>query len=372
MSKSVKHLVMLAMFTTMALTIFVVEAQIPIPVPIYGVKLGLANVITLIVLVVYRPRDAFAVLVMRILLGSLFTGTLVSMIYSLSGGILCFLGMALLCRLLHRKHLWFISMIGAVLHNVGQIAAAIVFQGFLQGAVAPSGEVEGLHHAHALHIFQHLGHKPLVGIELPLGKGLLRPLHGSVDGEEQQQSRQRNKPHTPVKEEHHRCDDTGGQKPARCHHDHAGGDIRHVFHGVGGDGRDLAEAVVIEPAHRQVAQVLGNFDAFVGAGAVAAYGLQHGGLHVDGDGHNQRSDDDSKARPECRHGDILFQQRLNDDGGCRNTHGRANGADHTQPDRGDEHSAVVLTAEIKELFQCLEHYAISPSSLTLMWASHMF
>ena len=51
MSKSVKHLVMLAMFTTMALTIFVVEAQIPIPVPIYGVKLGLANVITLIVLV---------------------------------------------------------------------------------------------------------------------------------------------------------------------------------------------------------------------------------------------------------------------------------------------------------------------------------
>jgi heptaprenyl diphosphate synthase len=129
MSKSVKHLVMLAMFTTMALTIFVVEAQIPIPVPIYGVKVGwgiVAILSPLIVLVVYRPRDAFAVLVMRILLGSLFTGTLVSMIYSLSGGILCFLGMALLCRLLHRKHLWFISMIGAVLHNVGQIAAAIV------------------------------------------------------------------------------------------------------------------------------------------------------------------------------------------------------------------------------------------------------
>ena len=65
-----------------------------------------------------------------------------------------------------------------------------------------------------LHIFQHLGHKPLVGIELPLGKGLLRPLHGGVDGEEQQQSRQRNKPHTPVKEEHHHRDDAGGQKAA--------------------------------------------------------------------------------------------------------------------------------------------------------------
>ena len=105
MSKSVKHLVMLAMFTTMALSIFVVEAQIPFPVPIFAGKLGLANVITLIVLVVYRPRDAFAVLVMRILLGSLFTGTLVSMINSLSGGYLCFLGLTLLCKQLHRNHL---------------------------------------------------------------------------------------------------------------------------------------------------------------------------------------------------------------------------------------------------------------------------
>ena len=112
MSKSVKHLVMLALFTTMALTIFVVEAQIPVPVPIPGVKLGLANVITLIVLVVYRPRDAFAVLVLRILLGSMFTGTPVSLLYSLTGGVFCFLGMALLCKLLQKKHLWFISIVG--------------------------------------------------------------------------------------------------------------------------------------------------------------------------------------------------------------------------------------------------------------------
>ena len=73
------------------------------------------------------------------------------------------------------------------------------------------GQVEILDLGDALHIFQHLGHKALIGIELPLGKGLLRPLHGGVDGKEQHQSRQRNKPHTPVKEEHHRCDDAGGQ-----------------------------------------------------------------------------------------------------------------------------------------------------------------
>lgn len=125
MSKSIKRLVTLALFTAMALTIFVVEAQIPIPVPIPGVKLGLANVITLIVLVQYRARDAVSVLLLRILLGSIFTGMLTSLIYSLCGGLLCYAGMALLCRLLNRKHLWFISMIGAILHNIGQIIAAM-------------------------------------------------------------------------------------------------------------------------------------------------------------------------------------------------------------------------------------------------------
>ena len=69
MQKSVKHLVTLAMFTTMALVIFVVEAQIPVPVQIPGIKLGLANIITLFVLQKYRVRYALAVLVLRIFLG---------------------------------------------------------------------------------------------------------------------------------------------------------------------------------------------------------------------------------------------------------------------------------------------------------------
>ena len=111
------------------------------------------------------------------------------------------------------------------------------------------GQIEILYLGDALHIFQHLGDKPLVGVELPLGKGLLRPLHGGIDGEEQQKSHQCYKPHTPVKEEHHHRDDAGGQEASRCDHNHACGDIRHIFHGVGGDGGDLAETVVVEPAH---------------------------------------------------------------------------------------------------------------------------
>ena len=117
--------------------------------------------------------------------------------------------------------------------------------------------------------------------------------------------------------------------------------------------------------------MLRNLNPLVGAGAVACTGLEHGGLHVDGDGHDQRSDDDSKARPECRHGDILLQQRLNDNGSGRNTHSGTDCADHAQPDGSDKQFAVFLAAEGEELFQCLKHYATSPSSLTLMWAFHM-
>ncbi len=125
MSQSTRRLVLLSLLTAMALTIFVVEAQIPLPIAIPGVKLGISNVITLIVLVKFRTRDALVVLLLRILLGSIFTGQLASVPYSLCGGLLCFAGMAILCKLLKRKYLWFISVIGAILHNIGQIIAAI-------------------------------------------------------------------------------------------------------------------------------------------------------------------------------------------------------------------------------------------------------
>ena len=125
MSQSTKRLVLLSLLTAMALTIFIVEAQIPLPVAIPGIKLGLSNVITLIVLAKFRTRDALTVLLLRILLGSIFTGQLSNIPYSLCGGLLCLAGMALLCKLFQRKYLWFISVIGALLHNIGQIIAAI-------------------------------------------------------------------------------------------------------------------------------------------------------------------------------------------------------------------------------------------------------
>lgn len=125
--KSVKHITTLALFTTIALTIFLLESMIPPLVAIPGIKLGLANIVTLIVIVLFGWKDALLVLLMRIILGSIFAGQMMSMIYSLAGGLLCLLVMCILYRIFDKKLLWFISIMGAIAHNAGQlIAAALV------------------------------------------------------------------------------------------------------------------------------------------------------------------------------------------------------------------------------------------------------
>ena len=122
----VKHMTFLAMYTTIALTIFVVEAMLPSLAPIPGIKLGLANVVTLWLLYYATWKDALCVLLMRILIASMVTGQMVSFSYSLCGGLFCFVAMALLFRLLGKKHIPFISVIGALFHNLGQICIAMV------------------------------------------------------------------------------------------------------------------------------------------------------------------------------------------------------------------------------------------------------
>ena len=122
---TVQKMVLLAMFSTIALTIFVIESMLPPLAPIPGIKLGLANVITLILLVCFNERDALLVLFVRILLGSICAGQLMSFLYSLCGGLLCFIAMALINRLLRRQYIFITSVFGAIAHNVGQLAVAV-------------------------------------------------------------------------------------------------------------------------------------------------------------------------------------------------------------------------------------------------------
>lgn len=119
-----KRLTTLAVFTVVALTIFVVESAIPVPVPIPGIKLGLANIVTLLVLLNYRPADAFFVLFTRILLSSMFAGHAISLLYSLGGGLCCFATMCGVNRFLGGKYIFITSIFGALAHNAGQLLVA--------------------------------------------------------------------------------------------------------------------------------------------------------------------------------------------------------------------------------------------------------
>ena len=84
-----RKLTELAMLTSLALIIFIVELQLPNPFPIPGVKLGLANIITVYAVYRYRAREAFLIVLIRILLGSFFSGNMMALMYSMAGGMLC-------------------------------------------------------------------------------------------------------------------------------------------------------------------------------------------------------------------------------------------------------------------------------------------
>lgn len=124
-----RQLTTMAMLTAIALAIHVAEAQIPAPVPIPGVKLGLANIVTVYAVFTIGAGPALMILVARILLGSLFAGQAMSLLYSLAGGLLCFVVMLLLKKILTRNQIWVASVIGAIFHNIGQILVAIVVTG---------------------------------------------------------------------------------------------------------------------------------------------------------------------------------------------------------------------------------------------------
>lgn len=120
-----KKLTRMALLVAVALIIFMVEAQIPPVVPVPGVKLGLANVVTVYAMFVLTPGETLMILLSRIFLGSVFSGQMMMFFYSLGGGLLCWLVMVVLRRLVTRRQIWVCSVIGAVFHNVGQIAVAI-------------------------------------------------------------------------------------------------------------------------------------------------------------------------------------------------------------------------------------------------------
>lgn len=123
--KKTEKLTELSLLTAAALILYVVEAWFPAPVPIPGVKLGLANIITVAAVYRFKPGEVVALVVVRVILGSIFAGNMSALLFSGAGAVLCLVGMLLLKNILSEKYIPLCSVLGAIFHNIGQIAVAI-------------------------------------------------------------------------------------------------------------------------------------------------------------------------------------------------------------------------------------------------------
>lgn len=120
-----RQVALCGLLVALAFILSYVEALVPINLGIPGVKLGLANLVVLIALYTLDLRWAFTISVVRIVLAGLTFGGLFSMLYSLAGGLLSFVVMALLSR----KNLLGtvgVSICGGVAHNIGQLLMAML------------------------------------------------------------------------------------------------------------------------------------------------------------------------------------------------------------------------------------------------------
>ena len=125
----VKKITQMAMLTAIALTIFMIEAQIPALVPIPGVKLGLANIVTVFAVFALGPKEAAMILFVRIFLGAVFAGNFSTILYSGAGGLLAIIVTIGLRKILTHQQLWVAGAIGAIFHSIGQMAVAVAVTG---------------------------------------------------------------------------------------------------------------------------------------------------------------------------------------------------------------------------------------------------
>lgn len=121
-----RRITRLSLLTAIALTIFMVEAQIPVPVPVAGIKLGLANIVTVYTVFTMGPGAGCLVLGCRVFLGAVFAGNFSSILYSAAGGAVAILITILLRKVLREKQIWVAGVFGALGHSLGQMAMAVL------------------------------------------------------------------------------------------------------------------------------------------------------------------------------------------------------------------------------------------------------
>lgn len=130
MKLTTKQLTLCGVLTTLALALSVAENQLPLTmaIPIPGIKLGLANIVTVFALYALGPAKAVLILLARCTLGALFAGNMNALLFSLMGG-LAAMGVMILLSRVRALSVYGVSVGGAAAHNCGQVAAAVLTLG---------------------------------------------------------------------------------------------------------------------------------------------------------------------------------------------------------------------------------------------------
>lgn len=120
-----KKVAYLGLMTCLAIILGYVEMLIPFNFGIPGIKLGIANIISIYVLYTSGVKESFIVLILRIILTGFLFGNMFGIIYSLCGGILSLIVMSVIYRF-NIFTMSGVSIIGGVFHNIGQLIVAMI------------------------------------------------------------------------------------------------------------------------------------------------------------------------------------------------------------------------------------------------------
>lgn len=122
---SIKKISLISIFIALALIMSFIEMQIPNFIMMPGLKLGLANIVIVVALYKYGLKETIVINLLRIIIINILFGTFISFIYAFVGGFFSLFVMFLFKKC-NRFSYIFVSVLGGVSHNIGQIIVAVI------------------------------------------------------------------------------------------------------------------------------------------------------------------------------------------------------------------------------------------------------
>ncbi|RAK06960.1 heptaprenyl diphosphate synthase [Halanaerobium saccharolyticum] len=122
-----KKLVIISLFVSQAIVLSIFERMIPINFAVPGAKLGLANIVTIISIYIFGLRETILIVLLRTFMASVFGGTFLTFLYSVSGALISLVVMYLLKKIPKEEFtIVGISVFGSISHNIGQVIMAVL------------------------------------------------------------------------------------------------------------------------------------------------------------------------------------------------------------------------------------------------------